>query len=427
MKKFRYLFLGLVLASLFSCNNDVDIHQEKQRLTHKSIRSYSEAQAIANSSISMIEEDSVSTRGEKCRRCLDLGKTKVISNSQTRSEGSLDTLLYVFNFQDDQGFAVVSAKYNAGGLIAVTESGNYDACLEENEAFAEYMANAINYVASSTDSTSSRVREPFVIESDTAVSRVGPYVRVKWNQAYPEGVFYPNGIAGCGNVAVLQIMSYYQYPTQIELTYPNADSTIINLEWARMKSHVTSGASNDYCTADYHQAHSDIAHLCRQIGEYAQFSPFPDDINLNYTLDTYVYPYGHSTSTNISRSRQAFQMFGYSTTDIQYYSSQCTKSLLNNHQLVFMRGTATEGGHAWVVDGYKSYLITMLTNATLTPSLSTRREFYNHINWGWSGHCNGYFLDRVFSPSNAESFDNNIDNSSNHSFNSELRYFAVSH
>ena len=40
-----------------------------------------------------------------------------------------DTLMYVFNYDDNQGFAIISADSRTEGLIAITDQGHY----EQNE------------------------------------------------------------------------------------------------------------------------------------------------------------------------------------------------------------------------------------------------------------------------------------------------------
>lgn len=59
-----------------------------------------------------------------------------------------DTLLYVFNFNDEQGFAVVSANRQTEGLIAAVEMGSYDPAIPTgNPGFDTYMQMAKVYVA----------------------------------------------------------------------------------------------------------------------------------------------------------------------------------------------------------------------------------------------------------------------------------------
>ena len=49
---------------------------------------------------------------------------------------------------------------------------------------------------------------------------------------------------------------------------------------------------------------------------------------------------------------------------------------------------------------------------------------YNHINWGYDGYCNGYFLADIFNMSNAFQYDGTI-NSLNHNYTTQLKYFFI--
>lgn len=57
------------------------------------------------------------------------------------------------------------------------------------------------------------------------------------------------------------------------------------------------------------------------------------------------------------------------------------KEELDAHRPLFFSGTSEmAGGHAWIVDGY----ITALVDTVENP--------YFHVNWGWAGSGNGFFL-----------------------------------
>ena len=113
MKKF-YLFLS-VLAGFIACTNDglrEDAVQEDASLAQQydpNRRSFAEAVEIAQNSIKMLDEDKAVTRGVAPVRKLNLKDgVKAFRKAGTRSgeaNSDNDTLLYVFNFEDNQGFS----------------------------------------------------------------------------------------------------------------------------------------------------------------------------------------------------------------------------------------------------------------------------------------------------------------------------------
>ena len=134
MKKVYYfLFAAMGLAS---CSNEDALVPENNVSTEVTTsqlsietRSYDEALAIAKNAISMLEDGDAATRSGEASRTIDLANgVKTYRQNVTRADGSVsnDPLLYVFNFNDNKGFAVVSAKRSTGGLLALVEKGSYD-------------------------------------------------------------------------------------------------------------------------------------------------------------------------------------------------------------------------------------------------------------------------------------------------------------
>lgn len=59
-----------------------------------------------------------------------------------------DTLLFVVNYGNDNGFAIISAKKDHDGLLAVTNNGTYTEGVEfDNPGMNMMMKNAIAYAS----------------------------------------------------------------------------------------------------------------------------------------------------------------------------------------------------------------------------------------------------------------------------------------
>lgn len=154
MKK-GLIVLLTIATGLVACTEPIENIQSTtptKSVYNLNRRSYAEAVEIAQNSIKMLQEESATTRGNKPVRTLNLTSgIKAICQPQTRSIGNdsdNDTLLYVFNFNDEQGFAVVSANRQTEGLIAAVEMGSYDPAIPTgNPGFDTYMQMAKVYVA----------------------------------------------------------------------------------------------------------------------------------------------------------------------------------------------------------------------------------------------------------------------------------------
>ena len=138
-----------------ACSNqdsyDKEYFQTISNSSGSDIRSYEEALAIAQASIPMLENSSTATRSVGTRRKIDLNDRKVFkldAETKTRANSNInDTLIYVFNFEDNAGFALVSASKNTNGLLAIIEQGYCDPDTpSEIEGFEMFKMMAKDYV-----------------------------------------------------------------------------------------------------------------------------------------------------------------------------------------------------------------------------------------------------------------------------------------
>ena len=427
MKKLLYIATAIILAS---CSNDsMDFEQQEitQQKQLSKNRTVSEAIDIANNAV--VQFFDVTRAGGKV---VDIDNIEVVTSSATRSGGEGgDTLLYVVNYADNNGFAVVSANRNTEGLLAVTEQGNYDPAVEsKNGGFEMFMDMAEEYVATASweptvpdlqDPTLDQIKE-FKEEMDTITHIVvAPKLKVKWGQTGIEGRYADNGVAGCANTAMAQIMSYFCYPTQLTLSYLKDEVRTINLDWNAMKHHKGFHQDSILCGARF-QDHEAIAHLHRELGERNESE------YLDFWYETYT-----ATANVIS----TFRSLDYTATDLVYYYKSDFASYLNYNYLIFMTGgtTSNGSGHSWVIDGGKKSIITTRYWTRnygafiweLHTETTSETEYYHH-NWGYDGDYNGYFNANVFDMSNARSYDNDTlyDEEANPvNFRFNLKFFLV--
>ena len=429
MKKVLYIASIIILAA---CSNDSMEFEQQEVIQQKQLsknRKVSEAIDIANNAV--VQFFDVTRAGGKV---VDIDNIEVVTSSATRSGGEGgDTLLYIVNYADNNGFAVVSANRNTEGLLAVTEQGNYDPAVEsKNGGFEMFMDMAEEYVATASweltipdwqDPTTPQIKE-FKEEIDTIMHIVvAPKLDVKWGQTGTEGYYAPNGVAGCANTAAAQIMSYFCYPSQITLTYLGDNARNIYLIWDEIKYHKESHRYPCSATAKAHEA---ITYLHRELG-YRN--------NSNYI--TYSDPDLNETVTLESNASIPFTSLGYTTSSYISYNNSDLASFLNEDKLIFMIGSTTPDGtgHAWVIDGGKKSIITTRFYTRTQGSFlwelqseSTNEIEYYHHNWGWYGDCNGYFNKNVLATNGGFDYDNEgqlYNNSYSQNYLYHLKYFWV--
>jgi hypothetical protein len=404
----KWFLSTLVVLSLAGCNETDDLISIDTLGTtspkRSQLRSYEEAKLIAQQSISMLDSDSdnsVTTRGVSSSRTIQDKDTYIVcaDPSETRSSESFDndTLMYVFNFENKQGFAIVSASNNTEGLLAITEKGYFDPdSISEIEGFNIFIESAKNYVskakAQPQNNPQRALHKPLVRDSIgyRPGYAVGPYVSVSWGQIFPEGELCPNGVCGCTNTSIAQIMSYYEYPSSIALTNPTTGPMNQVLNWTLMKSHQTLHTINNCSTPSTHMS---ISRLSRELG-HLNGSTYNPGVYYNATTgtDRFVVPTTMST-------------LGYQTGSWTDYDFSLVKAQIDSTHLCMMSGLDTSlGRHAWTLDGYHTtekvvyHLEQLGLNLTwvITGYDLICYIYYCHYNWGWYGNYNGYFSTSAF-------------------------------
>ncbi|MCM1502552.1 MAG: C10 family peptidase [Bacteroidales bacterium] len=289
-----------------------------------------------------------------------------------------DTLALVVQF--NSGYAVYSN--NSGNdLLVLSPMGNFVSDMEHIE-FSQVLEGVANSVKES-DFTPRLPDLPITLRypvTDTTSYSVTPMIEVHWNQYEPFNWYAENEVkklAGCTMVAIAQVMSYYEYPKSISLTYDGAEVSVTDLNWAMMKKHCSSGHERTcvYCKQN--------ARLLRQIGEICEAD-----------YDT--------TSTGAWPRVEYLNALGYTGVQFDSFSFSSVKYSLDNGRPCIISGFKTPEieapGHTWNLDGYKS--ITYLTTTYEQEGNSLPREIakeeridtYLHFNYGWGGSRDAYFL-----------------------------------
>lgn len=382
---FQLFFTLSILCSFTSCSlrDDIVIPQspdEVNKIFLPPTRTYDEALAIAENSIKIIE--GADTRQAVSRKICKDGSQCVTCLSTRGTTNDIDTLMYVFNFEDNAGFSLVAANRAISPLLGVAEKGNYTYGEKTGaDNFDFYMEKLVDNLQGikpppfDTLLTGPKFKNVEINEH----SECPPLVSVNWNQNGVFGAYCGNRIAGCTAVAFAQIMSYYEYPNTFSTTYtgaPHAGETI-SIDWTSVKS-------NPYTFQ--------VSALLREIGE------------------RFIMDYSDSTSSGASPSDvpKGIRTFGYNC-PLTYtsFSSEPIRTLLDNCRPVYVRGneSAKGRGHAWVADGYEYsrtgteyyewrvidelfgkpiYDYVLVNSTVVTTDLL-------HFNWGWGKSYNGYY------------------------------------
>lgn len=371
----RMYFLLLVAIALVACEKERDLAVNSTDLqevvTHNKV-SLKQALLYAENSINGIKP---TTRGAERK----VKSTEIyVAKPATRSAEGAEVSFYLINYEDNQGFAMVSTDSRATPVYAYSDEGSLTAEDFETNPFLEIfiegsienyeyeVANSIYNPIEWPDSSNRDVLKYPIVEykgglyyrGDVTENITKPnLLTTYWHQGAPYNKYCQNGLGGCGPVAAAQIMAYHKHPSQYDLyTY--------NWEAMLAKSELT----QDDLAAIY------VARLIIDIGTEA---------------DAIYVPYG-DTLVTMPDMRDTFIAFDYSCDSPSSYNVSLVKEDINAEQPVFIGGNDNNNsiGHIWVIDGYRIENCYTKYYYTFAPynefdSILISTTTYFHCNLGW--------------------------------------------
>ena len=359
MKKYRLLFLLLALCPLLVKAGPVTKEKARQK------------------AISFVQSRIQSGARKAPAKALTSSLSEVLS----------DKSYYVFNVGDNSGFVMVSASDLTQPVLGYSDSGSFNLS-EAPEPLKEWLTRLSGVISSIESGTISSARRNVKARtsSRTITKNVIPVlVPSRWNQGDPYNLQCPtydnNGeptlsATGCVATAMAQIMYFWRWPqgpttaipgyttnwNSTTTTYPELPS--VTFDWDAM--------TDTYDASSSDASKQAVAQLMHYVGR---------SVEMGYG------PSSGAASGNTVRALKNY--YGYDKN--MYYTSHDEYTYQDWEDLIYselaagrpvlMNGdTSTRtGGHEWVCDGYDG-------NGCF------------HMNWGWGGMCDGYFLLTVMFP-----------------------------
>ncbi len=428
MRQTKFLTtLAVALATLASCGNEPAMDLRDDGSPGKTALPQSKDQALVAKAVKA--RDFFYSKGSRASAS---GATvgHYVTNS---SRSATDTVLSVVNFADGQGFVILTDKADSPEILAVTDEGSLDLANIDNPSLKLFVDNAVENLQGRSVEIIERPQKPlmYIIEDtyDT-IYNIEPMIKVRWGQDQsPYNLYCPiiNGIravAGCGPIAVAQVMTHYQQPQSFVW---DADGTSANiaLDWTEINKHVTSGVGvfPEVCTANNTAVtHDVIGKLVRQIGK---------NMKASYAVG--------GTTTTLDKAQTVLNQYGYTTT-ISNVSDKVSSIDFNGSSIWIVCATekknSTDYTHTFVVDGrmyvkrhYYGYILDPnITPPALVEVVQDDISYFDyvHINWGWDGTSNGYFYNGTYDTANPKSFDDPLDGNMSWNFTTNFCYIKTS-
>lgn len=404
-KKPTYL-LVVFLFIFFSCNKDRNQDNGNSKIGFNKISLVSEdiaknvAIAFNPEIIFNSNQAPIGTLQQNNSNKNNLKGINKIKSSLTITDHSGKPALYIFNFENDGGFLVVSADYGIQPILAYVEHGEFKK-EEVPPTYVEWLNRTIENTEivrkgiydntklaklawkaykNNSQNPSSNLKLDYV-QPDPCVeyniyNTIGPLVPVTWGQgcSYNDlcpslscSICYGNDHAytGCVATSTAQIIKFWEPVNFFNYSYSSMPTTFGNNE---------------------------VQKLMRDVGYY---------VNMTYGCSS-----SGAYDNDIPNALKS--VFGFSSANYINYSFsddyQRVKDNLNNGWPILLSGYQTKNeflgfptsytdGHTWVCDGYSEQ--TYYT-CDANGNQSGMSYLLFHMNWGWhettgSNDYNGWF------------------------------------
>lgn len=275
-----------------------------------------------------------------------------------------------YAFNTPQGFVIASADDVAAPVLGYNDSGsfNYASLPPQMKWWLEGYARQIDEARKAPVKTVAMARP----QRDF----IAPLVLTLWNQSAPYNAQCPvyntkTAPTGCVATAMAQLLRFWKAPAKGTGSHSYVYKDITNSFDFGATTFAWSQMTHRYTSASTEKEKNAVATLMRACGVsvnmmYNESSSGAYSRDVLPALVTY---FSYSPSSR-HLDRNTFTLYEW--------EDQVYGSLKRGHP-VYYSGSGDGGGHAFVVDGYQG-------------------NGYFHLNWGWGGSSDGYFLLTALDP-----------------------------
>ena len=308
--------------------------------------------------------------------------------SATGHSTSTQASYYVFNTVGDHGFVIVSGDDRTTDILGYSDSGKFD----PNNVPANMKVWLENYALQIAALDEMGIKSAPANAPRPTRNSISPMITSHWDQAGPYWNHCPEfmdvteegdtvgelAYTGCVATSMAQIMNYYKLPLMCTKLIPSYLVTFywqedygvfetdpldpIFFDWDNMR--------DNYTGAETEAEKDAVAWLMLYAGCAAQMQY---GVNASSTSDPYI-----PTALNEYFNYDAKLVYR-SDYEQAEWEDMIYNELVEGRPMIYNGRAGTGGGHSFVCDGY------------------AYGDLF-HINWGWGGLGDGYFVLSVLNP-----------------------------
>ncbi|MDE5958945.1 MAG: C10 family peptidase [Muribaculaceae bacterium] len=436
----KHLFpLTLLALSMISCESlDSPLeYADSTPSVSNNKRTEAEAVKLARKAASSTDQNS---------RAPQSYSISLITDNQSRSN-ELDTLCYIVNFDDEQGFALIAYDKRVSPVLAYSDHGNFTNDRSLNPAVYDcFIQKLPAFINNSIENASDAepLNDPD-FDVETCYSSTIPYnfLGRSWHQKNPYNQCvakkYPDVqdiVVGCVPLAACQAMVF----SKDTLTYHNIfydlmyireslqdyDANYDQIEDMKKNPEAYADCADELnvIKTNYDISISYISKILEHLG---------DDLNAKYA------PLATSASTKdamILLRSLGYNISPASGTSLLAYNptNVVTKIFQNNIVQIRANKAGSSEAHSWVI--YSASYCRKENALPMPQSFTPLQKFmhdqylnnignmYVYCEWGWKGDKNGLYNTDVFTSRNKENKNDDEDELTTE-FNSNVQFYSV--
>ena len=337
-----------------------------------------------------------------------ISKGKVLNQSRTpyrsvrKVKGQAESAYYyVFNAEGGNGYVIVSGDDRTPEILGYVEDGSFDeATIPENmKSWLQLYVDQIKFLADNNITVNKNAVKARARARSTRRS-VPELLTTRWNQGMPYNITCPDyyleedkkettplprksyPATGCTATAMAQVMNFYKFPDKTKGVIPaysityysetNGSSQTVSqkaiprntpIDWDNMLDRYD--WENGHVANAQDSAVANLMHMCGQ----AVKMHYGPSSGANFSAEAYINYFGFDNSCFVGERSD------YSIDD---WFDMIYNEIAQGYPVLFS-GFSSGGGHAFVLDGFDG-------------------DQLFHVNWGWGGGSNGWFLVGILNP-----------------------------
>lgn len=446
MKSKLYFLIALLGVLFYSCENDINESVSKPASASQAIVTVIDTVGDITADVARYVAESY-TKTAQTRNSVTKNIKEIIPVNDEKGVASL----YIVNYENNQGYLILSGVNEYQPILAFSERGNFDinrkddgtsVWLEEQQAIIKN----VNVLPDSIRWNNKKAWNSFFIKKKSLQLLNDPQTRsVDKNLEYEVGVYIEESLAqwereGYQIYSYRELENLFSGETLEQIHYlitqyaedrffEGYESTI----YIRVKTIPKNVEINPLLKSQWNQIGGYevngypagcVAVAMAQIMRYHKYPVLYnwDAMPYNYSTNTTVLflteigkkvnmNYGKDgSSAYVADACNAFKQYGYRNAYMIGHTQARTIGELYSNRPVFMSG----GTHSWVCDGYKEIssfedcevmILDKMAGKRIPPYMNVYKgntnfisNKYFHMNWGWGGSKDGFFYDENVNP-----------------------------